>query len=110
MSNYMELPWNIEDTIENLKELRDSLKEKVILMNKDGRGEKDAEELDFDFNRAIDALEKQIPTKPKHEKYVARSTGRMHHMAYCANCNGRQRIALDDKFCRTCGHPIDWED
>lgn len=59
MSKYAELPWSAEDTIENLKSVKDSMKERVILLNLHGRGEKDAEEVEFDFGRAIDALERQ---------------------------------------------------
>ena len=85
MSKYAELPWSMEDTIENIKNLKDYMKGTVILKNLDGRGEKDAEEIEFDFGRAIKALEeiqqyrelgtveelriareKQIPKEPKH--------------------------------------------
>lgn len=59
MSKYAELPWSVEDTIENLKSVKNSMKERVILLNLHGRGEKDAEEVEFDFGRAIDALERQ---------------------------------------------------
>lgn len=59
MRKYAELPWSVEDTIENLKSVKNSMKERVILLNLHGRGEKDAEEVEFDFSRAIDALERQ---------------------------------------------------
>lgn len=59
MRKYAELPWSLEDTIENLKSVKNSMKERVILLNLHGRGEKDAEEVEFDFGRAIDALERQ---------------------------------------------------
>ncbi len=59
MREYAELPWSVEDTIENLKSVKNSMKERVILLNLHGRGEKDAEEVEFDFGRAIDALERQ---------------------------------------------------
>lgn len=57
MSKYAELPWSMEDTIKNIKNLKDYMKGTVILKNLDGRGEKDAEEIEFDFGRAIKALE-----------------------------------------------------
>ena len=57
MSEYAELPWSVEDTIENLKELKEVLQERCIIQNLHGRGEKDAEEVAFDFDRAIRALE-----------------------------------------------------
>ena len=59
MRKYAELPWSVEDTIENITSVKDSMKERVILLNLHGRGEKDAEEVEFDFGRAIDALERQ---------------------------------------------------
>lgn len=59
MREYAELPWSVEDTIENLKSVKNSMKERVVLLNLHGRGEKDAEEVEFDFGRAIDALERQ---------------------------------------------------
>lgn len=57
MSKYLELPWSVDDTIENLKELKEGLQERCIIRNLHGRGEKDAEEIAFDFDRAIKALE-----------------------------------------------------
>ena len=59
MREYAELPWSVEDTIESLKSVKNSMKERVILLNLHGRGEKGAEEVEFDFGRAIDALERQ---------------------------------------------------
>ena len=59
MRKYAELPWSVEDTIENITSVKDSMKERVILLNLHGRGEKDSEEVEFDFGRAIDALERQ---------------------------------------------------
>ena len=57
MSKYLELPWSVEDTIENMRELKEVLQKMCITDNLDGRGEKDAEEIAFDFDRAINALE-----------------------------------------------------
>lgn len=54
--NYLKMPWSVEDTIENLEELKEIMKQKMIDTNYQGRGEKDAEEVSFDFNRAINAL------------------------------------------------------
>lgn len=58
-NNYAEIPWSVEETIENLKILRDSLGNRLLRENIDGRGKQDKEENDFDFNRAITALEAQ---------------------------------------------------
>lgn len=54
--NYLKMPWSIEDTIENLEELKEIMQQKLIMTNYYGRGEKDAEEVAFDFDRAIQAL------------------------------------------------------
>lgn len=54
--NYLKMPWSIEDTIENLEELKEMMQQKLIMTNYHGRGEKDAEEIAFDFDRAIQAL------------------------------------------------------
>lgn len=54
--NYLKMPWSVEDTIENLEELKEIMKQKLIDTNYQGRGEKDEEEVSFDSNRAINAL------------------------------------------------------
>lgn len=67
MGENLKMPWSIEDTIENLKVLKELMQESVILANLDGKGKYDAEEVAFDFYRAIEALEKQIVKPPKSE-------------------------------------------
>lgn len=57
MSEYLKLPWSVEQTIENLKELMEGLKERAIALNCDEKGAQDAKEVEFDFARAIKALE-----------------------------------------------------
>ena len=54
--NYLKMPWSVEDTIENLEELKEIMQQKLIITNYHGRGEKDAEEVAFDLDRAINAL------------------------------------------------------
>lgn len=56
-SEYLEMPWSIEDTIENLNEIKEMLKSKLVNANMDGKAESDVKELEFDFDRAIQALE-----------------------------------------------------
>ena len=58
------------------------------------------------FNKAIDALEKQIPKKPRH----------MHKNYYCPTCKEDGWMLWDDaipndmdKYCGICGQAIDWE-
>lgn len=58
------MPWSIEDTIENLKEIKELLQRIAIEKNLHGKGKEDAEEVAFDFDRAIEALE----MKRKYEK------------------------------------------
>ena len=60
MDKYLEMPWSIEDTIKNLKDVKRVLQHRVLAENLDGKGKQDAEEIAFDFDRAIEALEKQM--------------------------------------------------
>lgn len=123
MSKYLELPWSVEDTIENLKELKDGLQEKCIIQNLHGRGEKDAEEIAFDFDRAINALEeiqqyraigtpdecraaveKQIAKKPI-QITSTKMDGKIGKCPCCGSVIGEDMIWCDD-----CGQKIDWSD
>lgn len=63
MENYAELPWDIETTCENLRTVKEIMRKKVLLKNLHGKGKSDAEEVTFDYDRAINALEKQIQLK-----------------------------------------------
>ena len=54
---YLEMPWSIEDTIENLNTIKEVLKVKLLNVNLDNKGKDDVKELEFDFDRAIQALE-----------------------------------------------------
>jgi len=83
-SEYLEMPWSIEDTIENLNEIKEMLKSKLVNANMDGKAESDVKELEFDFDRAIQALEEvqayraigtveeiiQVPCKPGDKIYT----------------------------------------
>ena len=61
---YSKFPCSVEDTIENLCDLKEIMQQKVIIANMHGRGEKDAEEVAFDLDRAINALkENQVYKK-----------------------------------------------
>ena len=96
---YLEFPWSMEDTIENMKFIKEAEQERMLITNLDGMGEKDAEELGFDFDRAIGALEKQIPREP-----IA-----LQHGDYrCPSCNRIIRIFEANNFCMFCGQAIDW--
>lgn len=56
---FLELPWGIDVTILNLKDIRDQLVYRLLRGNVNGKGEQNKKEAEFDFNRAISALEAQ---------------------------------------------------
>lgn len=99
MNQYLKMPWSIEDTIENLRELKEVLQNKVRVQNLHGRGELDSEEVAFDFDRAIEALEKQIPKKPIGKVDKACTCGLVIQVKNKRNCL---------HFCHNCGQRIDW--
>lgn len=102
---YLKMPWSMEDTIENLREIKVMMQQVLVRANKDGKGEEDKKEVDFDFDRAINALEKQIPKKVKAEKYMY---GKTYH---CPNCNifvGYNDDLSLPKYCQCCGQALDW--
>ena len=106
-NEYLEMPWSIEDTIENLNEIKENFK--VILINKnlDGKASDDVKELEFDFDRAINALEKQITKKPKKiEAEVFRYTDAYRCPLCCGNFCG---TGIAD-YCYHCGQKLDWSD
>lgn len=84
MGKTLNLPWGMEQTIENFKELKEGLQEKVIIRNLHGRGEKDAEEIAFDFDRAIGALE----MKEKHRWIPVTERLPEKDGFYLATCDG----------------------
>ncbi|MCD8011620.1 MAG: hypothetical protein LUG99_00310 [Lachnospiraceae bacterium] len=54
----IKMPWSVQQTIEDLKLIKAHYQEVVRAANRDGKGEQDVEEVAFDFDRAIAALEK----------------------------------------------------
>lgn len=90
---YKEMPWSIEETIENLEEIKGVLQKRVIKINLHGKAEQDAKEVAFDFDRAIGALNKQIP------KEVVK--GEIHSQE-CPECGSPVRW----KFCANCGQAL----
>lgn len=118
MSEYLELPWSVEDTIENMKKLKEVLQKMCITDNLDGHGEKDAEEVAFDFNRAIKALEEiqryhAIGTpeecRAAVEKQMRIKVGRWKDgYACCPMC--RRGVVKEDRYCCYCGQKLDWGD
>ena len=108
-NEYLEMPWSIEDTIENLNEIKENFK--VILINKnlDGKASDDVKELEFDFDRAINALEKQVPKKPP----VVNRPSIFVKVPVCPNCSTSehyQPLYVKTKYCSNCGQKLDWSD
>lgn len=56
-------------------------------------------------------MEKQIRKKPLHSIYYSKSNGRKIHHIYCGKCGMyRQRVYMNDNYCRHCGIKIDWSE
>lgn len=56
-NKYLEMPWSVEDTIENLKILKNNMAIVLSKLNYENLGESDVKEMTYDFDRAIKALE-----------------------------------------------------
>lgn len=99
------MPWSMEDTVMNMGEIRDRLIEQVRQINLDGKGEEDVREINFDFDRVKNALNKQIPSKVREELPDEKAF-------QCPGC-GKTILYLDDKtrhrYCLHCGQALDWE-
>lgn len=109
-NEYLEMPWSIEDTIENLNEIKENFK--VILINKnlDGKASDDVKELEFDFDRAIKALEKQIPKKPIVE-YKDTNDCITEIEWKCPICGTNYiELAPCGEWCNYCGQKLDWSE
>lgn len=120
---YLEMPWSMEDTIENLGVLKKVFQVKVVDINIDGKGEQDAKEVAFDFDRAIEALEKQTPKKMAiigcEEKRIARcpSCSRNMAVAYLRDGEISGTKCIGDvpevaNYCKFCGQALllDWSE
>ena len=116
---YLKMPWSIEDTIKNLEELKEIMKQKLIMENYHGRGEKDSVEIAFDFDRAIQALKenqeyKHLGTLEEVREAVERQHakkpypmlgiyGRVYECKECGN-----ELEMYSKYCPFCGQKQDW--
>lgn len=110
--DYLEFPWGIEDTIENLRELKSILQKRVREEDCDGKGTQDAFELGFDFDRAIEALEKQLPKRVDFEEDAAENM-----CVECPSCGsflGYRVDCLDENYqfdnCKHCDQRLDWSE
>lgn len=110
-NEYLELPWGMEDTIENLKMVGSIMIKKAKEADFDGRAESDAEEIRFDFGRAISALKKQLPEKPfiYGDGYA---DGKLVYDSWaCPNCGKGYELECDEyDYCPNCGQHIDWNE
>lgn len=121
--NYLKMPWSIEDTIENLEELKEMMQQKLIMTNYHGRGEKDAEEIAFDFDRAIQALKenqeyKKLGTLEEVREAVERQKakkvtdirGDKLKFCTCPFCGKRISNVEGGNYCQNCGQRLDWSE
>lgn len=99
----IKLPWSMEQTIENMRTLRMGLQVMVREKNVDGKGEEDAKEIAFDFDRAIEALERQKPIKASEMRRASRNG-----VADCLECG--TNIKRCHSYCPGCGREILWEE
>lgn len=106
MKQYLEMPWSTDDTIENLKEIKDHLQRIAIRADIDGKGKNDAEEIAFDFDRAIESLEKQVKKEPYMES-DGDADGYPVWDYYCPTCN-EYFDEYQPEHCWKCGQAIDW--
>lgn len=119
---HKKMPWSVEDTIENLEELKEIMQQKLIMTNYHGIGEKDAEEIAFDFDRAIQALKenqeyKQLGTLEEVRKEVERQKekqvinigkGDILRFGTCPICNRRISNVEGGNYCQNCGQKLNW--
>lgn len=96
MSRNLKMPWSIEDTIENMEHIRDIMIRKVRGINLDGKSEQDVAEVNFDFSRAVKALEKQIPYPLKAQDG---DTG-------ICKCGIATEIIDEPFYCKYCGQRL----
>lgn len=104
---YLEFPWGIADTIKNLRALKSILQQQVKEEDCDGRGARDALEVGFDFDRAIESLEKQLPKKPDIMDYVLGDIN-----FKCPTCKSEYicEKGYEHFYCPNCGQKIKWSE
>ena len=103
-SEYLEMPWSVEDTIENLNAIKEMLKRKLVNANMDGKAESDVKELEFDFDRAIQALEKQITKKPIRMDLCTCPSCGTHNEVFKKR---RNTVTYDIVHCWHCGQAVE---
>lgn len=104
MSRSLKMPWSMKDTVENMERIRTIMIRKVRKMNLDGKAEEDVREVNFDFNRVKEALQKRIVTNVEvrgedDDIYL-----------YCPGC-GQDISDLHEcgfEYCPYCGQAVSW--
>ena len=106
---YLGLPWSVEQTIKNMKELKQYLIEKAKAENFEGKGEEDAKEIEFDFTRVKNVLMKQNPKNAEIEMVGTHSKRGGDIPVFC--CPTCRKMVLTTRHCSNCGQrlmfPID---
>ncbi len=102
MDGYIELPWSVEQTIENLEGVRAAMIKRIRTVNLDGEGEEDVKELNYDFDKAIEALKKEVPRQGYYEDDTE---------ADCPTCGSliEDYNVTTITRCPECGQRIKWE-
>ena len=85
--------------INGLKGLKPFLQNIMLIENYDGMGELDAKEVGETFDLAIEALEKQMPKKPRKYQGVTLE---------CPACGSIKTHSAP--YCKYCGQALDWSD
>lgn len=104
MGKNLKMPWSMNDTVENMERIRDLMIKKVRQVNLDGKGEEDVREVNFDFGRARESLNKQIAVAVD----VCGEDDDIH--MYCPRCN-EDIYELHEcgfEYCPHCGQAIEW--
>lgn len=110
MNENLKMPWSIEDTIKNMDHIRDMMIKRVRQANLDEKGEEDVREINFDFKRVKEALEKQKAKTPQEIKNIE-FTGSIREQfknGICPCCNNVIDTDDDFNFCSECGQKIQW--
>lgn len=123
MSRNLKMPWSMEDTIENMKHIRDIMIKKVRQVNYNRKAEEDVREINFDFNRAITALEeikqyRAIGTVEECREAVEKQRAKKPiiycgtNRADCPNCGNTVRGIKGPfgNWCSNCGKKLDWSE
>ena len=89
------------------------LQERIDLIKQDWSDIADLVEYQKALERAVKALEKQIPKKVNNlsEIYLDFGVGKKIKVGACGNCpNCNYNIDIVSKYCTRCGQKLDWRE